>query len=84
MNKKVLEHVETEKLLMEVEYEIIKATVKARQKNNLSQRDLSAITKIAQPAIANIEKRKNSPQINTLLKILTPLGFTLKVVPIKK
>lgn len=62
----------------------IKATIEARKKNNLSQRDLSKKTGIKQPAIARIESQNRSPKISTLLKILYPMGYTLKVVPLKK
>ena len=67
-----------------LEMEIIDATIQARKTKKLSQRDLSAKTGIRQPVIARIEKCINSPQINTLIKLLYPLGYTIKVVPIDK
>lgn len=79
--KKIIEFSDEEKEIMDLEFEIISAVIEARKKKNLSQRDLSALTNIKQPSIVKIEKGKNSPQINTLLKILSPLGYTLKVVP---
>ena len=31
-----------------------------------------------------IEKCANSPQLSTLMKLLYPMGYTLKVVPIEE
>lgn len=67
-----------------LEMEIIEATIKAREKNKLSQTELSKITGIKQSAIARIEKSKHSPTTSTLIKLLYPMGYTLGVIPIKK
>lgn len=69
---------------IQFEKEIIQATIEARKNNKLSQRELSKRTGIKQSAIARIEKCVNSPQVNTLIRVLYPLGYTLKVVPIEK
>ena len=47
-----------------------------------AKRDLSKKTGITQSVIARIEKCVNSPQTNTLIKLLYPMGYTLKVVPL--
>ena len=78
------EFTKEEEFIMDLEYELIKATIEAREENNMSQRALSLASGIAQPAIAKIEKQNNSPQINTLIKLLVPLGYTLEIVPIEK
>lgn len=62
--------------------DIIKATIEARKNNKLTQRDLAKKTGIKQPVIARIEKYVNSPQISTLIKLLYPMGYTLRIVPI--
>lgn len=67
-----------------LEMEIIEATIKAREKNKLSQTELSKITGIKQSAIARIENHANSPQIDTLIKILNSLGYTIQIVPIQE
>lgn len=67
-----------------LEMEIIEATIKVREKNKLSQTELSKITGIKQSAIARIEKFKHSPTTSTLIKLLYPMGYTLSVIPIKK
>lgn len=69
---------------IKLEEDIIEATIQARKKNNLTQRDLSEISGIKQPVIARLEKSVNSPQTSTLIKLLYPMGYTLKVVPLKK
>ncbi len=65
-----------------LEEEIIEATIAARKKCNLTQRELSEKSGVKQPVIARIEKCVNSPQTNTLIKLLFPMGYTLKVVPL--
>lgn len=67
---------------IQLEMDLIKAVISARKTNNLSQRDLSEKTGIKQPVIARIESSTNSPKANTLIKLLYPLGYTLKVVPL--
>ena len=65
-----------------LEMEIIEATIKAREKEKLTQRDLSKKSGIKQSAIARIERLKNSPRIDTMMKLLYSMGYTLKVVPL--
>lgn len=68
----------------EDEIKLEEATIEAREKSNLTQRELSKISGIRQPVIARIEKGVNSPQTNTLMKLLYAMGYILKVVPLKK
>ena len=69
---------------IQLEIDLIEATIEVRKANNISQRELSTKTGIKQPAIARIESRSCSPQVSTLLKMLYPMGYTLKVVPLNK
>ena len=62
---------------------IIGEIIKARQEKGISQKDLEALSGVKQPVIARMEKGKTSPQLDTILKILAPLGKTLAVVPIE-
>lgn len=64
------------------ERELIEATIKARESANMTQKELSEKTGIKQPSIAKLEKLNRTPQTTTLIKLLYPLGYTLKVVPI--
>lgn len=67
-----------------LEMEIIDATIKAREKQKLTQRELSKRSGIKQSAIARLEKSKNSPRVDTLMRLLYSMGYTLKVVPLNK
>lgn len=69
---------------IQLEMDIIEATIEARKKNNLTQRELSKKTGIKQPVIARIEKSIHSPQTSTLIKLLYPMGYTIRVVPLEK
>ena len=63
--------------------DLIGKMIEAREKKGLSQRDLAELSGVKQPAIARLESMKSTPQIDTLLKILAPLGYTLSVTPIE-
>jgi len=65
------------------EVALIGKMIEAREEKGLSQRELAEITGIKQPAIARLESLKTTPQIDTLFKVLYPLGYTLEIVPIK-
>lgn len=72
---------EQEEIRMEME--IIQATIEARKNKKMSQEELSKRSGLKQSAIARVESGVHSSSINTLIRILYPLGYTLKVVPIK-
>ena len=61
---------------------IISELIKARQDRNISQRELEQLSGVKQPVISRLESGETSPQIETVLKILAPLGKTLAVVPL--
>ena len=69
---------------MELEKQIILATIEARKKASMTQQELSKKTGTVQPSIAKIESFVRTPQYTTLMRLLYPLGYTLKVVPLKK
>lgn len=60
---------------------LIGEIIKARQDQGITQRKLEELSGVKQTAIARIEKGNISPQIDTLIKLLAPLGKTLAVVP---
>lgn len=61
---------------------LITALVKARQEQGISQRQLEQLSGIKQPQIARMERGDANPQLDTLLKVLAPLGKTLQIVPL--
>jgi len=65
------------------EISLIGKMIEAREQQGLSQRDLAEISGIKQPAIARLESLKATPQLDTLFKMLIPLGYTLEIVPVK-
>lgn len=67
-----------------LEMEIIQATINARKNKNITQEELSKLTGLKQSTIARVESSKHSPTTNTLIKMLYPMGYTLKVMPLKK
>lgn len=58
--------------------------IKAREAMGISQKKLEELSGVKQPIIARMEKGKTSPQLDTILKILAPLGKTLYVGDLKK
>ena len=59
------------------------ALIDARQKQGITQRELETLSGISQTSIARIESgATNNPTLGTLFKLLTPLGMTLKIVPL--
>ena len=82
--EKSLNFTPEEESAIQLEVDLIQATIDAREKSNLSQRDLSKICGLKQPVIARIESRARSPKVETLLKMLLPMGYTLKVMPIDR
>ena len=65
----------------DLEAELIMALIDARESQGVSQRSLEGMSGIKQPAIARIEKGVNSPTVETLIRLLAPLGKKLAVVP---
>lgn len=61
-------------------WRVISEVVGARHASGLSQAKLASAAGVKQPVVARLETGVNSPRLDTLLKILTPLGKTLQVV----
>lgn len=77
------EYIKNERFLMEKEYEIISELVRIRESKRMSQKKLSELVLMSQPSLARLESKRISPGIDTMIKLLAPLGYTLEVVPIK-
>ena len=61
---------------------LITALVEARRERGISQRQLEVMSGVKQPQIARMERGDANPQLDTLLKVLAPLGKTLAIVPL--
>ena len=62
--------------------QIIGEIIAAREQSQNTQMSLSKMSGVKQPVIARLETGNSDPRISTILRILAPLGKTLKVVPI--
>ena len=70
--------------LKELEYEFVQDFIKLRKDNHLTQEAMANQSGVIRLTITRIENLITSPQINTLIKILEPVGYTVKIVPIDK
>lgn len=61
------------------EIDFIEKLIKLRYDFHLSQRELALRTNIRQPVIARLETLTNSPNLNTIVKILDFYGYTLDI-----
>ena len=61
---------------------IVSTMIDERNALGISQRDLAALCGLPQSSIARIESGRTAPKIDTLLKIMHPLGLKLKLVSI--
>ncbi len=64
-----------------IEKELIKQITDTRIKKGISQSELAELTGLKQPAIARIENNENSPQLNTLIKLIDSLDLEFSLVP---
>ncbi len=62
----------------------IKEFIQFRKENNLTQDLFSKYSNVSRVKIARIEAGLTSPTIESLLKVLGPLGYTIKIVKVKK
>lgn len=69
-----------EEEIINLEKSVISAIVDAREESGMTQKQLSELCGVKQPVIARIERAVHSPQINSIIKILKPLGYTLAVI----
>ena len=72
---------EGEKDRIEFEVSLIGKLIEAREAKGLTQKELADQAGIKQSAVARLESMKATPQIDTLFKVLRPLGYTIEIVP---
>ena len=63
---------------------LIGKLMEAREQKGVSQQRLAEMSGLKQPAIARLERMQATPQINTLFRVLKPLGYTLDIIPINQ
>lgn len=64
---------------IETQAAIISALIQQRTELGISQRDLAAICGIPQSSVARIESHATTPKLDTLIKLMRPLGLRLTV-----
>jgi len=66
---------------IEFEVDLISKLIEAREAKGFTQAQLAEAAGIKQSAVARMESLKATPQIDTLFKVLMPLGYKLAIVP---
>ena len=66
----------------ELRVAMIGEMIKAKQDRGMSEEQLEELSGVKQPVLAQAEHGSTSLRIDTLLKILAPLGKTLAIVPL--
>ncbi len=79
--KSELELTQEEENAVALEKELLRTMVQIREERGLTQSQLAELCQVKQPVIARMESAMHSPQLNSLLKVLTRLGYTLRIVP---
>jgi len=66
---------------IDFEVELIGKLIEARESKGLTQAQLAEVAGVKQSAVARMESLRATPQIDTLFKVLTPMGYKLTIVP---
>lgn len=74
---------EEDEKVIELEKNLIKTLVEIREEKGITQTELAQMCNVRQPMIARLESSVHSPQVDSLLRVLVPLGYTLQIVPLK-
>lgn len=77
--RKSLNLTEEDEIAIAFEKELINSIINIRKEKGMSQVELAKKANMYQSQIARFEKGEHSAQINCLMKILYPLGYTLKL-----
>ena len=64
---------------MEILASIVSAIIEKRKKLGITQRELAKICGLPHSSVARIESCSVKPNVETLIKIMLPLGLTLSV-----
>lgn len=82
--RKELEISEEDEQVIQIEKRLIETLVKIREEKGITQTELAELCGVKQPVIARLEKAVHSPQLDSLLRVLVPMGYSLQIVPITK
>ena len=73
-----------EELICKLEYNLIEEFINLRKGSNITQKELAEQSNMIRATVNRVERCLTSPTIGTMIKLLEPLGYTLKIVPLKK
>ena len=76
--------INNDKRIMDLEYNLICDFIRLRNELGLSQQKMADECGVIREMIAVSANQKKHPQINTLIKILEPFGYTLSITKIKE
>lgn len=79
-----LDITQEDEIQIEFEKELIETMIRIREEQGLTQAQLAEKCDMKQSMIARFERLTHSPRVDTMLEILTKLGYTLKIVPIEE
>lgn len=66
---------------IDLEVDLITKLIEAREKEGITQAKLAEMSGLKQSAIARLENMTTTPQVDTMIKVLKPLGYTLAIIP---
>jgi len=65
---------------IDLKVQLVGKLIEARESRGITQKQLAEMTGLKQEAISRLETSKATPRIDTLLKLLVPLGYKLEIV----
>lgn len=68
--------------IFEKKQRLVHEILRTRREMNMTQKNIEVACGVKQPVIARMERGLTDPQLTTILKVLHPLGKTLKIVDI--
>ncbi len=78
-----INYIETSYNALELNEIFIKDFIRFRRENNLTQELFSKYSNVSREKIARIENGSHSPSVLSLLKIIGPIGYTIKIVKVE-
>ncbi len=79
-----LNYIEASYDAVELNAVFIKEFIRFRKENNLTQELFSKYSGVSRTKIARIENGSHSPSVLSLLEILGPIGYTIKIEKVPK
>ena len=79
-----INYIETSYNAEELHDIFIKEFIQFRKENNLTQELFAKYSNVTREKIARIGSNYSSPSLLSLLKILAPIGYTIKIEKVKK